>query len=126
MLFYHQIDSLLCIVKVELVVIGLLIFLLVLFRITILVVRTTATSVSVPVLEEMWSTLRRFRLGQAVHLVRRTTEDLLLELHLLAQLLSSFAARPLVCQVAIALEECLRARSNVIGSKWLRSHVVEQ
>lgn len=73
MLLYHQVDSFLCVVKVELVVVSLLAFLLLFLAVIFIVIATTSP---VSILEQNWGALSRLRLGEAI--IFRTTKDLLL------------------------------------------------
>ena len=89
MLLNHDVDGLLCIVQVELVVLGFLLLLALLTLVTgvSLVVSVRRASASVPQLDGR--SLGCPRLGQAV---LRSAKDLLLELHLLSELFGTFAA----------------------------------
>ena len=115
-LLNHDIDSLLGIVQVELVVLGFLLLLALLPLITSvsLVVSVRRTSASIPQLDG--SSLGCSRLGQAV---LRSAKDLLLELHLLSELLCTLAPRIILLHHVhgrtITLEEVLGGASRVLG-----------
>ena len=116
MLLNHDIDGLLCIVQVELVVLGFLLLLALLTLVTgvSLVVSVRRTSASVPQLDGR--SLGCPRLGQAV---LRSAKDLLLELHLLSELFGTFDSSMILIHnihsSAITLKEVLSVASRILG-----------
>ena len=117
MLLNHDVDGLLGVVQVELVVLGFLLLLALLPLITSsvsLVVSVRRTSASVPQLDGY--SLGCPRLGQAV---LRSAKDLLLELHLLSELLCTLAPSIILLHHVhgrtITLEEVLGGASRVLG-----------
>ena len=116
MLLDHHVDGFLCIIKVELVVLGFLLLLALLPLITSvsLVVSVRRTSASIPQLDG--SSLGCSRLGQAV---LRSAKDLLLELHLLSELFGTFDSSMILIHnihsSAISLKEVLSVASRILG-----------
>ena len=117
MLLNHDVDGLLGIVQVELIVLGFFLLLALLPLITgsvSLVVSIRRTSASVPQLDG--NSLGCSRLGQAV---LRSAKNLLLQLHLLSELLCTLAPSVVLIHHvhgrAITLEEVLRGASRILG-----------
>ena len=113
MLINHEIDCFLRIIKVEFVVIVLFLLL----RLFVFVDVVFWVLLRAPVVQEDICPVCSFRLAQTV---LGSTQNFLLKLNLLSELLRSAS----ICPIIVTLEKRIWAKTFAAGRRWLRRHAV--